>query len=60
MEKGRTAKGNYYLPPGVCQREREVGLMESQSMTIAPLRAKGIECVPMDRERPESVYGYRE
>jgi hypothetical protein len=52
-----TTRGNYYLPPGVYESEWEAGLVPGQSMTIAALRARGIECVPTEEGRPESVYG---
>lgn len=54
-----TTRGNYYLPPGVYKREWQAGLVPGQNMTIAALRARGIECIPTDEERPESVYGRR-
>lgn len=52
-----TTRGNYYLPPGVYEREWAAGLIPGQSMTIAALRAKGIECIPIEERYPVSVYG---
>lgn len=52
-----TTRGNYYLPPGVYEREWATGLIPGQSMTIAALRERGIECIPTEEQYPVSVYG---
>ncbi|MGI9951954.1 hypothetical protein V3F56_06265 [Moorellaceae bacterium AZ2] len=52
-----TTRGNYYLPPGVYEREWAAGLIPGQSMTIAALRERGIECIPTEERYPVSVYG---
>jgi len=52
-----TTRGNYYLPPGVYEREWAAGLVPGLNMTIAALRERGIECISTGEQYPVSVYG---